>query len=223
MLTAILSLTLLGAGFGLLLRLSARWLAVEGNPLQTELEALLPGSQCGQCGLAGCRQAAEALIEGTVPVTVCPPGGRALAQTLAETLGVPFDPAAVADPEPRIAMINEAACLGCMRCIQKCSIDAIVGANKQMHTVLNEVCNGCGSCVAECPTGGIALVAVPQSVETWHWHKPGRTPPPPPADFWHWRRLRFRPGHTLGNRPINHPPPPALLRAQPQTHAGDRP
>lgn len=205
MFDAVISMTVLGSGLGLILGFAARRLAVETDPLEAELEALLPGSQCGQCGFAGCRQAAAAVAAGNAEVTVCPPGGVMVASAIADKLGVPFDPSAAEEPEPKIAFINEKLCIGCTRCINVCTTDAIVGAAKQMHTVVADACHGCGKCVAECPTEGIRLRPVPDTLETWHWHKPAQQPKPAPHAAWHWRRLKWTPRHTLGNKPVTMP------------------
>lgn len=172
MLAAVGSLAVLGATLGTLLGIAARYLSVQENPLEAELEALLPGSQCGQCGFAGCRQAASALAKGEAPVTLCPPGGRAAAAAIAEKLGVTVDLSGAEEMEPEIAFINEDICIGCMRCFQECSSDAIVGANKQMHTVIAEACHGCGKCAQACPTEAIEMRPVPVTLASWHWHKP---------------------------------------------------
>lgn len=172
MLTAVLSLAGLGVGLGAVLGVSARYLQVEGNPLEAELEAMLPGSQCGQCGFAGCKQAAAALANGQAKVTLCPPGGRATALALAEKLGVSVDLSDTQELEPEIAFVNEDQCIGCMRCLQECSSDALVGAPKQMHTVIADICHGCGKCAKVCPTEAIEMRALPATLATWHWHKP---------------------------------------------------
>ena len=91
MLAAIASLTALGLTLGWLLGLAARYLKVDGNPVVEEVEALLPGSQCGQCGFPGCTPAAQAVADGKAPVTLCPPGGRALAEELAGLLVLSVD------------------------------------------------------------------------------------------------------------------------------------
>ena len=88
---AVGSLTAMGLALGGMLGAAARFLAVEENPLETELQALLPGSQCGQCGYVGCAQAAAALARGEAPVTLCAPGGKAVAEQLAKKLGVTAD------------------------------------------------------------------------------------------------------------------------------------
>ncbi len=173
MLLAVGSLTVMGVALGGMLGAAARFLAVEENPLEAELQAMLPGSQCGQCGYVGCAQAAAALARGEAPVTVCPPGGKAVAEQLAKKLGVSVDLSASEEKEPQFAVINEELCIGCTRCIKECSVDGIIGANKLMHTVMSEACHGCGKCAKVCPTDAITMTPIPLTVAGWHWPKPG--------------------------------------------------
>jgi electron transport complex protein RnfB len=172
MLIEIGSLTLMGVTLGGLLGAASRLLAVEGNPIEAELQALLPGSQCGQCGYVGCGQAAAALARGEAHVTLCTPGGRSVAEALAKQLGVTVDLSGHEDKEPQYAVIVEDLCIGCTRCIRECSVDAIFGATKQMHTVLIEACHACGKCVDACPTEAIEMTPEPLTLRTWHWPKP---------------------------------------------------
>lgn len=169
---AIASLTIMGIVLGSLLGAASRFLAVEEDPLEKELQSILPGSQCGQCGYVGCAQAAAALARGEAAVTLCPPGGKAVAEKLAKRLGVTVDLSEHEDKVPQYAVIVEELCIGCTRCIKECSADAIFGATKQMHTVLTEACHACGKCVAVCPTDGIVMQPVPVTLRTWHWPKP---------------------------------------------------
>lgn len=172
MINAILSLTILGVALGLLLGLAARYFAVEGNPLVTELEQLLPGSQCGQCGFPGCTGAAQALADGKAPVTLCPPGGRAVAQVLAAKLGGDADLSCVKESVPMIAEVREEICIGCTRCFKVCPTDAIMGAAQQIHSVFREACTACGKCEEVCPTESIKLQPIPATLQSWYWHKP---------------------------------------------------
>ncbi|HOG04234.1 MAG TPA: RnfABCDGE type electron transport complex subunit B, partial [Accumulibacter sp.] len=133
MFIAVASLTLMGIALGGLLGLAARYLAVEENPLEAELQALLPGSQCGQCGFVGCAQAAAALARNEAAPTLCPPGGRAVAEAIAARLGIRIDLAAVRDDGPQLAFVSEDICTGCCRCSKVCPTDAIIGAAKQIH------------------------------------------------------------------------------------------
>lgn len=172
MLLAIGSLTVMGVVLGAILGVAARLLAVKEDPLEVELQSLLPGSQCGQCGFIGCGQAAAALARGEAPVTVCPPGGKAVAEALAKKLGVKADLSDHQETGPQFAHINEDLCIGCLRCIQECSSDAIVGSVKQIHTIITDNCHGCAKCFKVCPTEAISMCQVPVTLGSWHWAKP---------------------------------------------------
>ncbi|CCQ72921.1 electron transport complex subunit RsxB [Magnetospira sp. QH-2] len=172
MIEAIASLTVLGIVLGTLLGLAARYLKTEGNPLAEEIEEMMPGTQCGQCGFPGCAPAAEALAVGEAEVTLCPPGGRALASDLADKLGVDINLSDMAEKELTIAYVNEDECIGCARCFQVCHVDALVGAPKQMYTVISAICDGCDKCAEVCPTDCIDMNPVAPTVNTWYWPKP---------------------------------------------------
>lgn len=181
MVAAIVSLTALGVVLGALLGLAARRLKVEENPLLAQVEAILPGTNCGQCGLPGCPAGARALVDGEAPVTLCPPGGRAVAKQLADLLGVDADLSGMEDKEPRIAFINEDLCIGCTRCFQRCPVDALIGAPKQMHQVIADVCTGCELCMNICPTECIHMIPVTPDLRNWYWPKPEIVPGRPPV------------------------------------------
>jgi len=171
MLMATLALTVLGIGLGVLLGFAARFFAVEPeNPLVKEIEAMMPGSQCGQCGFPGCSGAAHALVAGEAPITCCPPGGKALVEQLAEVLGVSAEGAELA--VPMVASINEAECTGCTRCYRACPTDAVVGANGQIHIVMQSACTGCAKCAEACPEDCVSLNAESATLDTWRWNKP---------------------------------------------------
>lgn len=172
MLFAIASVSLLGAMLGLTLGLAAIKFAVTVDPVVADIEALMPGSNCGQCGMAGCAAAAKAIAEGSAPVTCCPPGGKSLATALAEKLGITLDLSAVVDEGPQLAQVSEDICIGCCRCIKACPTDAIVGAAKQIHNVIREACTGCGNCVDLCPTEAVSMKPMPVSLQHWVWPKP---------------------------------------------------
>jgi electron transport complex protein RnfB len=128
-----------------------------------EIDALLPQTQCGKCGFAGCRPYAEAIVEGRADINQCPPGDQQGIHKLAELLGVPPKPLNTSHgfPKPKaVAWIDESICIGCTFCIQSCPIDAIVGAAKQMHTVMAAECTGCELCIAPCPMDCISLIPV---------------------------------------------------------------
>ncbi|MFS8086455.1 MAG: RnfABCDGE type electron transport complex subunit B [Acidobacteriota bacterium] len=130
------------------------------------IDAVLPQTQCTQCGYAGCLPYAEAIAGGMANINQCPPGGDAAIHALAAITGslyVPLNPAHGAYRPRVLAVIDESQCIGCTICIQKCPVDAIAGAAKVMHTVIAEECTGCELCVAPCPVDCIALVAVPSA------------------------------------------------------------
>ena len=172
MLLAIGSLTAMGVTLGTILGAAAKFLAVEENPLEEELKAMLPGSQCGQCGFVGCAQAAAALAKGEAPVTLCPPGGKALIEVLAKKLGVTADLSEHEEKGPEHAYVIEDLCIGCTRCIRECTSDSILGANKLMHTIIVDTCHGCSKCVEVCPTEAIVMKPFEVTLNTWHWPKP---------------------------------------------------
>jgi electron transport complex protein RnfB len=172
MFAAIASLTTLGLVLGFLLGLAARYLKVEGNPLEAEIEAMLPGSQCGQCGYPGCTPAAAALVSGEAPATLCPPGGQSLALALADKLGITADLSAMEEKAPMVAFIKDDLCIGCTKCYKRCPTDAIVGASKQIHAVIGDACTSCEKCVDVCPTECIVMRPIPVTLQNWYWPKP---------------------------------------------------
>lgn len=125
------------------------------------IEALLPQTQCRQCGYPGCHPYAEALAAGHANINQCPPGGDEGARELAALLGVEFKPVDTRyglPKPPAVAVIDERLCIGCTLCIQACPVDAIVGASKLMHTVITRDCTGCELCVPPCPVDCISMV-----------------------------------------------------------------
>ena len=137
-------------------------MAGRAEELARRIDALLPQTQCTRCGFDGCRPYAQAVAAGEAGYDRCPPGGDAGVARLAALLG---RPAKRLDPEygeympPRVALIDEAACIGCTKCIQACPVDAIVGASRLMHTVIASWCTGCELCIPPCPVDCIALEA----------------------------------------------------------------
>lgn len=134
--------------------------------LADRIDALLPQTQCEQCGFHGCRPYAEAIARGDAQINQCPPGGAAGIRKLADLLGrepLPLDPAHGTEKPRMLARIVEADCIGCTKCIQACPVDAIVGAAKLMHTVIAGDCTGCELCVPACPVDCIALEPMPQA------------------------------------------------------------
>ena len=174
MIAAILIITVMGLTMGAMLGIAAKYLAVEGNPLANEIEELLPGSQCGQCGFPGCTPAAEAVAEGQAPVTLCPPGGKALVEALADKLGISVDLSDVEEKAPMIAHVHENLCVGCTKCFKRCPTDAIVGGPKQIHAVFADACTGCEKCYDVCPTECIEMREVKPTLQTWYWPEPAK-------------------------------------------------
>jgi electron transport complex protein RnfB len=135
-----------------------------GNPvaqLVQRIDALLPQTQCRRCGYSGCRPYAEAIGCGEADINQCPPGGDATIVELARLLTrkpKPLDTSRGEHTPPLRAVIDEQVCIGCTKCIQACPVDAILGAAKQMHTVIAFECTGCELCVPPCPVDCIAMV-----------------------------------------------------------------
>lgn len=173
MITAIVFLTLIGILLGLGLSSVKHYLPVTEDPLEKKISEMLPGTQCGQCGFAGCQQAATALIDGSAALSICPPGGPALVQQLADALGRDIEQEdSAASLRPTLAWVNRDLCIGCTKCLRECPTDALVGAAKQIHIVLDDACTGCGACTKVCETEAIVMQEVPLTLSNWHWPKP---------------------------------------------------
>ena len=184
------------------------------------VDAVLPQTQCTQCGYAGCRPYADAIADGSANINQCPPGGDAGIRALAAITGrpyLPLDPLHGAHKPRLLALIDEALCIGCTICIQKCPVDAIVGAAKVMHTVIAAECTGCELCIEPCPVNCIALLPAPES-------HPALVAPRAAADLARTRhrnrmerlrrlserRARSRPPASAGAAARNDAPPPAV-------------
>ena len=161
MLPALLTMTGLAAAAGLAAAFAARRSVADEERLIGEIDALLPQTQCGRCTFAGCRPYATALASGAADIDQCPPGGDATAAALARLLGRevrPVDPRfGRVQAQPLVAWIDESACIGCVKCIQACPVDAIVGASRFMHTVIAAQCTGCELCISPCPVDCIVM------------------------------------------------------------------
>ena len=145
---------------------------VEGNPLIEKIDAILPQTQCGQCGYPGCKPYATAIAEGEADINLCPPGGQEGVQRLADLLGREVKPLNAEEKPKQVAIIDEQTCIGCTLCIQACPVDAIVGAAKQMHTIVEPLCTGCELCVKPCPVECIRMEPIPEKLDTWKWKYP---------------------------------------------------
>ena len=179
MLTAILALGSLAVLIGLVLAYAAIRFRVKSDPVVEQIDALLPQTQCGQCTYPGCRPYAEAIAAGDADINQCPPGGEVTIQALADLLGKdakPLNPEHGEHAEKTVVVIDEQVCIGCTLCIQACPVDAILGAAKQMHTVIEKECTGCDLCIPPCPVECIHIVPVKTSVLDWKWPKPDSDP-----------------------------------------------
>jgi electron transport complex protein RnfB len=145
------------------------------NGLPNSIDAILPQTQCTKCGYPSCRRYAEAIAAGEAEINQCPPGGEAGVRALAALLRLeakPLNPANGIEGPRKVAVIDEARCIGCTLCIQACPVDAIVGAAKLMHTVVTELCSGCDLCVAPCPVDCIEM-APAGSGDVWDLARAG--------------------------------------------------
>jgi len=147
--------------------------AEEADALARRIDAILPQTQCGQCGHPGCQPYAEALASGQDSINRCPPGGEEGIHKLAALLHVDYQPFAPDTPPHKakaVAIIDERTCIGCTLCIQACPVDAILGSAKQMHTVLADECTGCELCLSPCPVDCISMR--PPEQADWRWGYP---------------------------------------------------
>ncbi|MGD8174680.1 electron transport complex subunit RsxB [Marinimicrobium sp. ARAG 43.8] len=173
--SALIALGGLSTLFGGILGYAAVRFRLEEDPVVQQIDDLLPQTQCGQCGYPGCRPYAQAIANGDA-INKCPPGGQTTINALADLLDVE---APTLDAEhgeesdvKKVAYIREDECIGCTKCIQACPVDAIIGAAKQMHTVVVDECTGCDLCVEPCPVDCIDMVPVETGLNEWKWDKP---------------------------------------------------
>ncbi|PID51454.1 MAG: electron transport complex subunit RsxB [Pasteurellales bacterium] len=156
--SVIIILTIIALIVGAILGYASIKLKVESDPIVDKIDEILPQSQCGQCGYPGCKPYAEAVANGD-DITKCVPGGQPLIIKLADLMGVePPTMEGDVDPKEMVAFIDEEMCIGCTKCIQACPVDAIIGTNKAMHTIIPDLCTGCELCVAPCPTDCIKMI-----------------------------------------------------------------
>lgn len=144
--------------------------APETQALFQCLNDALPQTQCTRCGFPDCASYASAMAEGQAPINQCPPGGQAGIERLAALTGqavLPLNSEHGMEGPRRVAIIDEAWCIGCTLCIKACPTDAILGANKMMHTVIEPWCTGCELCIPVCPVDCIALENVTGNATGW--------------------------------------------------------
>ncbi len=181
LISALIALGGLSILFGAVLGFAAVKFKVEGDPLVEQIDALLPQTQCGQCGHPGCRPYAQAIVAGEA-INKCPPGGQATINALADLLDVEAPSLDAEHGEhldvKRVAFIREEVCIGCTKCIQACPMDAILGARQQTHTVIADECTGCDLCVEPCPVDCIDMIPVQPDLASWHWALPATNQKP---------------------------------------------
>ena len=140
------------------------------NPSPADLLAVLPHTQCTRCGFPDCAAYAQALVDGVAGINQCPPGGAEGVQRLALLTGkpvLPLNPENGSEGPRTVVFIDEAWCIGCTLCIKACPVDAIMGANKLMHTVLEGLCTGCELCLPVCPVDCIELENASGATTGW--------------------------------------------------------
>jgi electron transport complex protein RnfB len=182
MIEALLALGGLALLFGLLLGFASIRYKVDADPVVDRINALLPQTQCGQCSYPGCKPYATAIASGEADINRCPPGGETVILALADLLGRDPLPLDGEEKPPMIAVIDEQTCIGCTLCIQACPVDAILGAAKQMHTVITVECTGCELCLPPCPVDCIDMVPIGTDLTRWGWNLPTETRAAPPLE-----------------------------------------
>jgi electron transport complex protein RnfB len=167
------------AGFaalcGALLGYASLHFTVESDPMVEKINQKLPQTQCAQCGYPGCMPYAQAIASGDAEINQCPPGGENTIKELAHLLEKKIRPLNADYGEispPKVAWIIEETCIGCMKCIHACPVDAIVGASQQMHTVIQSECTGCELCLPPCPMDCIEMPLIPITQKNWVYPKP---------------------------------------------------
>ncbi len=163
------------------------------GPTAAEIDALLPQTQCERCGHPGCLPYAEALARGEAPPNQCPPGGQPLADRLASLLGAPpmaLDARHAGVHAGRVARIDPQACIGCARCLPPCPVDAILGAQRVLHSVIADWCTGCELCLPACPVDCIHMDA----------RTAAQPEPEPAASRRRHRAHQARPGERAARR-----------------------
>ena len=140
---------------------------MESNHIVQKIDSILPQTQCGQCSYTGCMPYANAISKGEAEINQCPPGGEIVIRALAELMDVKYKPLdesyGISKPKA-VAFIDEDTCIGCTFCIQACPVDAILGAAKQMHTIIEKECTGCELCLPPCPVDCITMPEIKEII-----------------------------------------------------------
>jgi len=150
---------------------------VDRATLADALDAALPQTQCTRCGYPDCRRYAEAIADGEAAINQCPPGGAEGIARLARLTGRPalaLNPLNGSEGPRRLAVIDEAWCIGCTLCLKACPVDSIVGGPKSMHTVIDPLCTGCELCIPVCPVDCISLVDASAGRTGWDAWSPAQ-------------------------------------------------
>ena len=139
--------------------------------LSLRILAVLPQTQCTRCGYPDCESYAHAIESQEAGINQCPPGGEEGIQRLSALTGLPalpLNPENGSEGPRHIAWIDEQWCIGCTLCISACPTDAILGASKQMHTVIEDACTGCELCLPVCPVDCIHLENMTLGKSGWN-------------------------------------------------------
>jgi len=163
MITEIVIMAGLGLGFGILLAYASKKLKVQKNPLVKKVRDLLPGANCGACGLAGCDAFAEAVVAGKVPVTGCIPGQQEIADKISGILGKESEgietrtqnqESETKKPTLKPVKVLLDLCIGCGLCMRKCPKQIIEMVDKKA-IINHDKCIKCGLCINACPKKAI--------------------------------------------------------------------
>jgi len=138
--------------------------------LAERILAALPQTQCTRCAYPDCAAYAQAVASGEAAINQCPPGGAQGVARLAALTGqavLPLNPAHGLEAPRSVVYIDENWCIGCTLCIAACPVDAIMGRNKRMHTVLEDHCTGCELCLPVCPVDCIVVENASGAATGW--------------------------------------------------------
>jgi len=169
------ALVILALAFAACLVFAAQRSTVDYESVARRIDAVLPQTQCRQCGYPGCAPYARAVARGEADINQCPPGGEHTIAVMASLLGRDTKALDVSRGLPKtraLARIDESTCIGCTLCIQACPVDAIVGAAKLMHSVIEAECTGCELCIAPCPVDCIDMVPLVVEATPWRLRRP---------------------------------------------------